>query len=138
MYMSLMILWAGVGPREYLKMASGQINTVFYPAVIGAQAGIVLSSLGQALQCLVVAPRLLSSIAASGTIRLLKPFAILTGGEPKRALVMSWVIGSCIVMIGELNLVAPLLSMCFLLCYSCTTEAHTAPGWPLAPLGSPS
>ena len=34
---------------------------------------------------------------------------------------MSWIIGSGIVMIGELNLVAPLLSMCFLLCYSCAT-----------------
>ena len=71
------------------------------------------------LQCLVVAPKLLSSIAASGTIRLLKPLAILTGGEPKRALFVTYCIGSCIAMLGSLNVVAPLLSMCFLLCYAC-------------------
>ena len=119
MYMSLMVLWAGVGSRAYLKMPQGQMNAIFWPAVIMAQFGIILSSLGQALQCLVVAPKLLNSIAASGTIRLLKPFAILTNGEPKRALLVTYLIGSAIAMLGSLNLVAPLLSMCFLLCYAC-------------------
>ena len=86
-----------------------------------------------------VAPRLLAAIAASGTIRILKPLSILTAGEPKRALVMSWIIGSAICMLGSLNLVAPLLSMCFLTCYACMNlnsgvldflkDPHWRPKW---------
>ncbi len=76
-----------------------------------SQIGIIVSSMGQAMQCLTVAPMLLASISASGTIRYLKPFAVLTDGEPKRALGLSWLIGSLLVMLGELNLIAPLLSM---------------------------
>ena len=33
-----MILWAGVGNRDYLKMGHGQINAIFYPTVMGAAA----------------------------------------------------------------------------------------------------
>jgi len=45
--------------------------------------GIVLSSLGQALQCIVVAPRLLASIADDGMLRPLTPLSKLTqGGAP--------------------------------------------------------
>ena len=139
MYMSLMVLWAGVGSREYLKMSHGQFNTIFYPSVMGAQFGIILSSLGQALQCMVVAPRLLASIAASGRSASSSPFAVLTAGEPKRALLLTYLIGSCIAMLGALDLVAPLLSMCFLLCYACMNlnsffldflkDPHWRPKW---------
>ena len=139
MYMSLMVLWAGVGSRDYLKMHHGQFDAIFYPSVIVGQVGIILSSLGQALQCMVVAPRLLASIAASGTLRFLKPFAVLTAGEPKRALLLTYAIGSAIAMLGALDLVAPLLSMCFLLCYACMNlncffldvlkDPHWRPKW---------
>ena len=77
--------------------------------------GICLSSLGQALQCLIVAPRLLASIASSGTIGPFCRLAHLTAGEPKRALVVTYVLGACLVMLGSLDAVAPLLSMCFLM-----------------------
>jgi hypothetical protein len=82
-----------------------------WPRMAASQVGIIVSSLGQAMQCLTVAPMLLASISASGTIRYLKPFAVLTNGEPKRALGLSWLIGALLVMLGELNLIAPLLSM---------------------------
>jgi potassium/chloride transporter 4/5/6 len=139
MYMSLMILFAGVGARDFLLQHHGQVNTLFYPSVAAAQFGIILSSLGQALQCLVVAPRLLSAIAASGTLPLLKPLAKLTAGEPKRALFVSYIIGGCLVMLGSLDAVAPLLSMCFLICYACMNlncffldflkDPHWRPRW---------
>ena len=88
--------------------------------MIGAQIGICLSSLGQALQCLVVAPRLLASVASGGCLRFMRPLAKLTAGEPKRALLVTYVIGGLLVLLGSLDLVAPLLSMCFLMCYACT------------------
>ena len=139
MYLSMLILWAGVGPREYLQMAHGQIDVLFWPSVVMGQVGIIVSSLGQALQCLVVAPRLLASIAESGAISRLKPLGKKIGGEPKFALLTTYVIGNCLCMLGSLNLIAPLLSMCFLLCYACMNfnsfildilkDPHWRPKW---------
>ena len=56
-----------------------------------------------ALQCLIVAPRLLASIAASGTLRVLKPLATLTYGEPKRALLVTYLFGGALVLIGSVR-----------------------------------
>ena len=47
--MSLMILWAGVGGRAFLKADHGQINTLCWPSVAAAQIGIIFSSLGQVM-----------------------------------------------------------------------------------------
>ena len=41
-----------------------------------------------------------------------------TQGEPRRALVFTYLFGGCFVLLGSLDVVAPLLSMCFLLCYA--------------------
>mmetsp|Transcript_23999 Transcript_23999/g.79767 ORF Transcript_23999/g.79767 Transcript_23999/m.79767 type:complete len:680 (+) Transcript_23999:134-2173(+) len=117
-YVSFLILWAAVGERDYLTMEHGQLDELIYPSVKAAQIGIVLSSLGQALQCVVVAPRLLVSIAADGMLRPMRSLARLTGGEPKLALAATYLVGAMCVLIGSLNAVAPLLSMCFLTCYS--------------------
>lgn len=73
------------------------------------------------MQCLVVAPQLLASIAASHTLRWLKPFA-----SRLRALAATWLLGACLAMLGSLDRVAPLLSICFLLCYACA-HAHPSP-----------
>ena len=149
-YVSMIILWAGVGSRDYLKMRTkygpigGQTESLLYPSVTAAQVGIILSSLGQALQCLVVAPRLLASIAADGMIRPLRPFAKLSaGGEPKRALAFTYFFGGLMVLLGSLNLVAPLLSMCFLMCYAfmnltcfildALKDPHWRPKWKCSP-----
>ena len=143
--------------------------------------GIIIASLGQAMQCIVVAPRLLASIAVRHTglepqtsrqgprlgrrlcdshvravclgqadnmlrIRLprgivltLHPFSKLTAGEPRRALVFTYLFGGCFVLLGSLDVVAPLLSMCFLLCYasmnitvfvlSILEDPHWRPRW---------
>jgi amino acid transporter len=118
MYMTMLILWAAVGERAYLKMDHGQIDSLLWPSLKAAQIGIVFSSLGQALQCIVVAPRLLASIANDGMLKVLNPLAVMTAGEPKRALILVWAVGGAVVLIGDLNMVAPLLSCCFLMCYA--------------------
>ena len=112
------------------------------------QVGIIIASLGQAMQCIVVAPRLLASIAADNMLRIrlprgivltLLPFSKLSGGEPRRALVFTYLFGGCFVLLGSLDVVAPLLSMCFLLCYasmnitvfvlSILEDPHWRPRW---------
>ena len=163
MYSSYIVLWGAVGDRAFLTMDHGQLNYIIWPHIGAAQVGIIVSSLGQALQvrtsaqfspqfcaifsrpvltslqCLVVAPRLLASIASDGLLRVLTPVSRLTAGEPKLALLVTYIVGGSCVLIGSLDAVAPLLSMCFLMCYACMNlncfvldilkDPHWRPKW---------
>ncbi len=100
------------------------------------EVGALLSTIGAGLQSLTGAPRLLQAIAKDDFIPLLHPFATVdTRGEPFRALIITVLISEIGIIIGELDLIAPLLSMFFLLFYAgvnlaCTVMSLSAhPGW---------
>ena len=50
MYSSYIVLWGAVGDRAFLTMGHGQLNYIIWPHIGAAQVGIIVSSLGQALQ----------------------------------------------------------------------------------------
>lgn len=80
--------------------------------------GSFLSTLGAGLQSLTGAPRLLQAIARDGIIPFLAPFATSSSrGEPTRALILTLVICQCGILLGNVDYLAPLLSMFFLMCY---------------------
>jgi len=137
MYSSFMILWGMVAEYPYLqgeerpvdhgerRLAGGSAGAhlveeiVWNPFPHSAHAGIIISSLSQALQCLIVAPRLLQKISQDRIINALHPLAPLSKkGEPVRALFATYVVAGCLVLLGELDMVAPLLTMCFLVAYA--------------------
>ena len=70
---------------------------------------------------------------------MLTPVSRLTAGEPKLALLVTYIVGGSCVLIGSLDAVAPLLSMCFLMCYACMNlncfvldilkDPHWRPKW---------
>ncbi|EAA12962.5 AGAP011499-PA, partial [Anopheles gambiae str. PEST] len=79
--------------------------------------GSFLSTLGAGLQSLTGAPRLLQAIAKDGIIPFLEPFAVSSKrGEPTRALILTLLICQCGILLGNVDLLAPLLSMFFLMC----------------------
>ncbi|CAM6087999.1 unnamed protein product [Calypogeia fissa] len=131
MYMSYMGLWAAVGTRDYLlgrapdgtKRGHGQnlevVNDVAFPLAILTQLGIIVASMAQALQCLITSPRLLQAIANDGVIPFLRRLSKTSKtGEPRRALVVTTALCIVAAMIGSLDAVAPLVSICFLTAYS--------------------
>lgn len=80
--------------------------------------GSLLSTLGAGLQSLTGAPRLLQAIAKDGIVPFLAPFAVSSDkGEPTRALILTLAICQCGILLGNVDLLAPLLSMFFLMCY---------------------
>lgn len=80
--------------------------------------GSFLSTLGAGLQSLTGAPRLLQAIARDGIIPFIKPFEVSSSrGEPTRALILTLCICQCGILLGNVDLLAPLLSMFFLMCY---------------------
>ena len=105
-----------------------------YPFLI--VIGSLLSTMGAALQSLTSAPRLLQAIAQDNIIPFLNDFAHMDSrGEPVRALLLTLVIAETAVLIGNLDFIAPILTMFFLMCYmfvnlACTLQSLLkTPNW---------
>lgn len=80
--------------------------------------GSFLSTVGAGLQSLTGAPRLLQAIANDGVIPFLKFFSVTTKrGEPFRALLLTVAISEIGILIANLDVVAPVITMFFLMCY---------------------
>lgn len=77
--------------------------------------GIVFSSLGAAMQCLVGSSRLVAAIANDHTIPLLRPFAPKPDEEPTKAVYLVWVLASLPCLAGNLDYITPVMTMFFLL-----------------------
>ena len=163
MYASYMIMWGAVADRDYLKYgpagvsvaagvgarrrllgggggeAMSVVSEIAWPWALPTQIGIIIASLSQALQCLISAPRILNAIAADGTVPFLNVAGKLNDkGEPAIALAMTT--GLCLVasMIGSLDLVAPLLSICFLSAYAALNFSTFVLGLTRAPSWRPT
>jgi len=155
LYTSLFTLWAGVADRDYLKGDVCWVNTtssrrllagggsdcgvledIGWPSPVLLQWGVVVASIAQALQCMINAPNILQAIAADGAVPVLKPFrTVAYDGEAKMAMIPCYVVVALGVLMGKIELVAPIVSMCFLTCYAtinvaCFVSAVThAPSW---------
>ncbi|XP_053305524.1 solute carrier family 12 member 4 [Spea bombifrons] len=80
--------------------------------------GSFFSTCGAGLQSLTGAPRLLQAIANDNIIPFLQVFGYgKANGEPTWALLMTAVIAELGILIASLDMVAPILSMFFLMCY---------------------
>ncbi|RXM27592.1 Solute carrier family 12 member 6 [Acipenser ruthenus] len=80
--------------------------------------GSFFSTCGAGLQSLTGAPRLLQAIAKDNIIPFLRVFGHgKANGEPTWALLLTALIAELGILIASLDLVAPILSMFFLMCY---------------------
>lgn len=134
-----MFLWGAVATSDYLKHGPAAatathlrrlagvdneeartiVGQIVWPHRIPAYVGIFISSVSQALQCFTVAPRLMQSIAADNLLPLLRPISVLNHKrEPARGILVTAILSIALSMIGNLDLIAPLLTMCFLVCYA--------------------
>lgn len=96
-------------------------------------AGIFAATLSSALSAMMGAPRVLQALARDGVFPSLRLFALGTGRnrEPRRAILLTFAIAQAGVMLGELNTIAPLITMFFIITYgvinvSCFYETITA------------
>ncbi|XP_055387834.1 solute carrier family 12 member 7, partial [Condylostylus longicornis] len=124
-YLSCVMLFAGTVDNLLLRDKFGQsiggrlvVANIAWPNQWVILIGSFLSTLGAGLQSLTGAPRLLQAIAKDGIIPFLEPFAVSSKrGEPTRALFLTICICQCGILLGNVDLLAPLLSMFFLMCY---------------------
>ena len=112
------------------------MSLIAFPHPYVVLIGCLLSTIGAGLQSLVGAPRLLYAIASDDVIPAIKFFGVISGnGEPLRALFCTFCIASIGIAIGNVDYIAPIITMFFLVCYACVNLACTlqsvlrAPNW---------
>ncbi len=96
-------------------------------------AGVIAATLSSALASFMGAPRILQAVAKDRIFLLLHPFAVGAGasGNPRRGVLLSGAIALGVIALGDLNAVASIVSMFFLISYGLLNyatfyEAHAA------------
>ncbi|XP_068639257.1 cation-chloride cotransporter 1-like [Aristolochia californica] len=135
LYLISVLLFGALASREELLTDRLLMAAVAWPAPAIVYIGIILSTLGAALQSLTGAPRLLAAIANDDILPVLNYFKVADDGEPYLATLFTAFICIGCVLIGNLDLISPTITMFFLLCYagvhlSCfLLDLLDAPSW---------
>ncbi|XP_058071593.1 cation-chloride cotransporter 1 isoform X2 [Magnolia sinica] len=135
MYLLSVLLFGALATREELLTDRLLTAAVAWPVPAIIYIGIILSTLGAALQSLTGAPRLLAAIANDDILPILKYFKVADSCEPHLATLFTAFICISCVVIGNLDLISPTITMFFLLCYagvnlSCfLLDLLDAPSW---------
>lgn len=83
-------------------------------------AGVICATLSSALGSMMGAPRILQAFSRDNVFRCLRFFSFDSGpsNEPRRAIVLTFLIAQLGIMAGDLNTIAPIITMFFLMTYS--------------------
>ncbi|QDU88445.1 putative fructoselysine transporter [Pirellulimonas nuda] len=118
-YLSLACVLAGVRPHQELIANNFVMRDVAaWPILI--TAGVFAATLSSALGSMMGAPRILQALARDDVFPFLRFFGAASGksSEPRRAAVLSFVIAQCCVLLGDLNAIAPIITMFFMITYA--------------------
>ncbi|XP_071736400.1 cation-chloride cotransporter 1-like isoform X1 [Rutidosis leptorrhynchoides] len=135
MYFVSVFLFGSVATREKLYTDRLLTATIAWPSSTIIYVGIILSTLGAALQSLTGAPRLLAAIANDNILPVLNYFKVPDNSEPHIATLFTAFLCIGCVVIGNLDLISPTITMFYLLCYagvnlSCfLLDLLDAPSW---------
>jgi amino acid transporter len=134
-YVGCAVLMGGTLPGDVLRgdyLAMKRVAS-FAPLI---DAGIVAATLSSALASFLGAPRILQSLSRDEVFPTLQPFAAGSGpsDNPRRAVLLTGGIAVAVIALGDLNRVAPIVSMFFLISYGLLNYATYFE----ARIGSPS
>lgn len=117
-YFGVAIVFAGAMPADILAGDYGAMKRV---ALIGLliDVGVIAATLSSAMASFLGAPRILQSLAGDRIFPFLLPFAKGAGptGNPRRGVLLSAGIAFTTIALGNLNVIAPVVSMFFLISY---------------------
>lgn len=130
-YVGMAILLAASRPQSVLIEDTYVVESASrWPLLI--VAGVFAATLSSALGSMMGAPRILQALAKDGIFPRLRPFSKGEGksNEPRRAILLTVVIAQAGVMLGDLDLIAPVITMFFMITYgtlnlACFYEAFT-------------
>lgn len=117
-YLSVTMIFAGVLPNRVMMEDYQSIKQVArYDGLI--DAGVIAATLSSAMASFMGGPRILQSLAADRIFPFIAPFAKGAGPtkNPRRAVLLTTAIALATTGLGQLNLVAQVVSMFFLISY---------------------
>ncbi|WP_035239273.1 amino acid permease [Desulfobacter vibrioformis] len=117
-YFSVAVVFAASTP---LKTLAGDYGAMKQISMYGwlINAGVIAATLSSAMASFLGAPRILKSLASDKIFPFLAPFAKGAGpsGNPRRGVLLSFGIAVATVFMGQLDLIAGVVSMFFLISY---------------------
>jgi len=134
-YLTAAVLFAGALPAEVLSHDYGAMHEIALYAPL-TLAGVMAATLSSAMASSMGAPRILQAVAKDRLYKGLNPFARGSGqaDNPRRALVLSALVALLTIGLGELDLIATVVTMFFLISYGLINYAT----WFEADSASPS
>jgi amino acid transporter len=117
-YLGCAWLMAGAMPGSELVSGYDAMTRIAAVPVL-ISVGIFAATFSSALASFLGAPRILQALASDRLFGFLQPFAKGEGasGNPRRAILLCFGIAVATVAVGDLNVVAPVVSMFFLISY---------------------
>ncbi|XP_028392858.1 solute carrier family 12 member 6-like [Dendronephthya gigantea] len=124
-YLTSVLFFAGTIKGALLRDKFGQsigsvllVAEIAWPSKWVILIGALLSTIGAGMQSLTGAPRLLQAISRDNLIPFLNLFSYASkNGEPTRALFLTVAIAEIGILVANLDAVAPIITMFFLMCY---------------------
>ena len=130
-YAGIAVLLAASNSRSILT-GEGFVMEQTARSGILIYAGVICATLSSALGSMLGAPRILQAFAQDNVFKRLKWFGYGSGqtNEPRRATMITFLIAQIGIMAGDLNTIAPIITMFFLLTYgtlnlACFSESIT-------------
>ena len=117
-YLSQAFLIAGARPHDQLVGNNEVISEISrWPFLI--TAGVFAATLSSALGSMMGAPRILQALAKDDVFRPLRVFGRVSGAsrEPRNATVLTFLIAQACILLADLDTIAPLITMFFLITY---------------------
>ena len=117
-YFGAAFIFAGALPGPVLAGDYGAMNQAARFGIL-IDAGVVAATLSSAMASFLGAPRILQSLSADRVFPFLLPFAKGYGphNNPRRGVLLSLAIAYGTIAFGNLNVIAPVVSMFFLISY---------------------
>ncbi|EDQ92939.1 uncharacterized protein MONBRDRAFT_17154, partial [Monosiga brevicollis MX1] len=119
-YTGLILSFAGSFTRHTLHVDQNVFQNATMPSRYVVVVGILISAISSALGSLFGGSRVLQAMARDDLFSIMKPFKYGTphGDEPRVAVLFTWFVAQCCVMIGDLDVVAPIETSFFCLSYA--------------------
>ena len=117
-YAAMAFFIAGCRPADELVSNFSVVGDISkWPQLIAA--GVFAATLSSALGSMMGAPRILQALARDDIFPRLKLFGAGSGenNEPRRAVLLTFVISSVCIAAADLNTIAPLITMAFMITY---------------------
>jgi Amino acid permease/Solute carrier family 12 len=130
-YFGLMVMLGGSVDRQMLVHNSFIMHDVaVWPSLI--VAGVFAATLSSALGSMLGAPRILQAFARDNIFKRLRFIGRGSGrsDEPRRAIIATAVVAEVAILLGDLNAIAPIITMFFMVTYgtlnlACFYEAYS-------------